>query len=218
MAVLLLTINAFKSSKCSKSDLVGSFTVQLNPTGYTKAWQRKEPIPATTLANGLKISMTPPPDAEEIDLSFTLDDTGAIPGNSNIVDSIKSLKALCIDVNSSTHTTNWLKLIWGSLQLTCKMDSLSVNYTLFDFMGFPIRAVLTAHFKEVVDLDQKLGKLNSPDMSHLIEIKEGDNLPLMCEDIYGDSSFYLQVAAANDIVDFRNLVPGQQILFPRLEK
>ena len=76
----------------------------------------------------------------------------------------------------------------------------------------------TAHFKEVVDLDQKLGKLNSPDMSHLIEIKEGDNLPLMCEDIYGDSSFYLQVAAANDIVDFRNLVPGQQILFPRLEK
>ena len=55
-------------------------------------------------------------------------------------------------------------------------------------------------------------------MSHLIEIKEGDNLPLMCEDIYGDSSFYLQVAAANEIVDFRNLVPGQQILFPRLEK
>ena len=93
-----------------------------------------------------------------------------------------------------------------------------MEYTLFDSDGFPIRAVVTATFIQHVDLGQKLAKLNSPDMSHLIEVKEGDNLPLMCEDIYGDSSFYLQVAAANDIVDFRNLVPGHQILFPRLEK
>lgn len=215
MAVELLTIEARESSKPS-SKSVGKFTVQLNPTDYQKAWQTE--IKSVDLTNGLSVVMVKPPKPEEIDLSFTLDDTGAIPGNSNIVSNIKLLKSLCIDVNSSTHTTNCLKLIWGSLQLTCKMNSLSVNYTLFDFNGFPIRAVVTAHFTEEVDLGQKLAKLNSPDMSHLIEIKEGDNLPLMCEDIYGDSSFYLQVAAANDIVDFRNLVPGQQILFPRLEK
>ena len=52
----------------------------------------------------------------------------------------------------------------------------------------------------------------------MIEVKQGDNLPLMCENIYGDPNYYLQVAEANNIIDFRNLIPGQKILFPRLEK
>ena len=128
---------------------------------------------------------------------------------------VRSLKKLPI---SFPNTTNCLKLTWGALQLICKMTQLDVEYTLFDSDGYPIRAVVTADFIQYVDLGQKLAKLNSPDMSHLVEVKEGDNLPLMCENIYGDSSFYLQVASANDIIDFRNLIPGQQIFFPRLEK
>ena len=212
-----LTITAFESIKPSAAQFGELFEVQLNPTDYKKEWKAEV---KTIKLNGLSVVMVKPPEPEQIDLSFTLDDTGAIPGprKANIVSKIKLLKKLGIDVNPSTHTTNCLKLIWGSLILTCKMNSLSVNYTLFDISGFPIRAVVTAHFTEEVDLGEQLAKNNSPDMSHLIEIKEGDNLPLMCEDVYGDSSFYLQVAAANEIVDFRNLVPGQQILFPRLEK
>ena len=216
MAVELLTIKAYKSPSCSSSELVGDFTVQLNPTDYKKNW-KTESVGAK-LVSGLTAVTVKPPEPEEITLNFTLDDTGAIPGNSNIDGSIKKLKSLCIDVNSSTHTTNSLKLTWGALQLICKMTQLNVEYTLFDSDGYPIRAVVTADFIQYVDLGQKLAKLNSPDMSHLIEVKEGDNLPLMCDNIYGDSSFYLQVASANDIIDFRNLIPGQQIFFPRLEK
>ena len=216
MAVELLTIKAYKSPNCSSSELVGDFSVQLNPTDYKKNWKTESV--GVKLASGLTAVMVKPPEPEQIRLTFTLDDTGAIPGNANVDSSIKKLKSLCIDVNSTTHTTNSLKLTWGALQLICKMTELNVEYTLFDSDGFPIRAVVTAKFIQHVDLGQKLAKLNSPDMSHLIEVKEGDNLPLMCEDIYGDSSFYLQVASANDIIDFRNLVPGHQIFFPRLEK
>jgi nucleoid-associated protein YgaU len=60
--------------------------------------------------------------------------------------------------------------------------------------------------------------LNSPDMSHFIEVRKGDSLTLMCENIYGAPDYYLQVAEVNGIIDFRNLTPGQKILFPRLEK
>ena len=99
------------------------------------------------------------------------------------------------------------------------MTTLDVEYTLFDSDGFPIRAVVKATFKQHVDLGQKLAKLNSPDyVLHLIEVKEGDNLPLMCEDIYGDSSFYLQVAAANDIVDFREFSSRSQNSFSKTRK
>ena len=36
MAVELLTIKAYKSPNCSSSELVGDFSVQLNPTDYKK--------------------------------------------------------------------------------------------------------------------------------------------------------------------------------------
>ena len=52
----------------------------------------------------------------------------------------------------------------------------------------------------------------------MIEVKAGDNLPAMCRDIYGDASYYLQVAEINELTDFRNLSPGAKLLFPRLEK
>ena len=108
MAVELLTIKAYKSPKCSSSELVGDFTVQLNPTDYKKNWKTESV--GVKLVSGLTAVMVKPPEPEEITLKFTLDDTGAIPGNSNIDSSIKKLKSLCIDVNSSTHTTNSLKL------------------------------------------------------------------------------------------------------------
>ena len=95
---------------------------------------------------------------------------------------------------------------------------MNVNVSFFDSSGNPLRAVVDLAFKEIFDLAAILKTLNSPDMSHMIEVKQGDNLPNMCERIYGDQGYYLQVAEANEIVDFRNLVPGQKILFPRIDK
>jgi nucleoid-associated protein YgaU len=49
-------------------------------------------------------------------------------------------------------------------------------------------------------------------------VKAGDNLPALCYDVYGNPDYYLDVANANQIADFRNLVPGTSIMFPPLEK
>lgn len=45
-------------------------------------------------------------------------------------------------------------------------------------------------------------------MTHIRVVAAGDNLPLMCERIYGDSRHYLWVADHNRLTDFRNLRPG----------
>jgi nucleoid-associated protein YgaU len=50
------------------------------------------------------------------------------------------------------------------------------------------------------------------------KIKFGDTLPLMCYRIYGDPKYYLQVAEANGLDNFRRLKPGTDIFFPPLEK
>jgi nucleoid-associated protein YgaU len=54
----------------------------------------------------------------------------------------------------------------------------------------------------------------SADMTHMITVVEGDTLPQLAEKIYGDSSYYEQVAAYNNLNKFRNLKPGSQLIFP----
>uniref|UniRef100_A0AAU6WLI4 LysM domain-containing protein n=1 Tax=Chryseobacterium endophyticum TaxID=1854762 RepID=A0AAU6WLI4_9FLAO len=61
-------------------------------------------------------------------------------------------------------------------------------------------------------------KKNSPDLTHKRTIQDGDTLPLMTERIYGDSKYYLEVAKVNNLINFRQLVPGEELYFPPIEK
>jgi nucleoid-associated protein YgaU len=170
-----------------------------------------------TAAN-MEVTKPVMPQGEEFSFNITFDATGAAPRTTDIAEKIKALKKLCYYVNGTSHIPNFLKITWGSLIFKCTLTTMNVNVSFFDSSGNPLRAVVDLAFKEIFDLAAILKTLNSPDMSHMIEVKQGDNLPNMCERIYGDQGYYLQVAEANEIVDFRNLVPGQKILFPRIDK
>ena len=58
---------------------------------------------------------------------------------------------------------------------------------------------------------------SSPDLSHVRVVVAGDTLPLLCNDIYGSPQHYLKVAADNGLDDFRQLIPGQRIVFAPLD-
>src|SRR5699024_10761068 len=100
----------------------------------------------------------------------------------------------------------------------CVLKSASVKYTLFSSDGRPIRAKISATFEGFIEDELRVAKDSdtSPDLTHRRTVQEGDRLPLMCYQIYGDSKYYLQVAAVNDLTNFRNLEPGVQIYFPPL--
>ena len=56
----------------------------------------------------------------------------------------------------------------------------------------------------------------SPDLTRARTVRHGDTLPLLVRQIYGSPDYYLAVARYNKLDDFRNLRPGQQLLFPPL--
>lgn len=100
------------------------------------------------------------------------------------------------------------------------LSELTLEYKLFDNEGQPLRAIGKATFSESTSpkLAGKIENLQSPDLTHKRTVQAGDTLPLMTERIYGDSKYYLEVAKINNLVNFRQLKPGQELFFPPLEK
>lgn len=208
----------FKSKIGGKDE--STFTMQINPNAYSFTFKSLGSQPLTT-ANNKQHDTSNIPDAKELNLDFYLDSTGVIPGCDDVVAAIDKFKKICVEVNGSIHTTNYLKVFWAKgLAYPCKLASVNIEYQMFNPNGIPLRAKLKAVFKEFIDPETDAAKTNSssPDMSHIRTVEAGDSLPAMCYDIYGDPGYYLQVAEINDILDFRNLEPGSKILFPRMQK
>jgi nucleoid-associated protein YgaU len=47
-------------------------------------------------------------------------------------------------------------------------------------------------------------------------VKEGDQLPELCQQIYNDDSYYIQIAKYNGLDKFRDLTPRSQLIFPTI--
>ena len=82
----------------------------------------------------------------------------------------------------------------------------------------PLRAKVTLAFVEYQSKEEisKEAGQESPDLTHLIEVKAGDTLPLLCYRIYQDCNYYIDVAKINRLTDFRDLKPGTKLQFPPL--
>jgi nucleoid-associated protein YgaU len=64
----------------------------------------------------------------------------------------------------------------------------------------------------------KLAMLSSPDLTHSVNVKDGDILPLMTHKIYKNQHYYLQVAKVNKLKNFRRLNAGTTLTFPPITK
>lgn len=126
---------------------------------------------------------------------------------------IKKFLEVCYIINGDLHRANYVKVAWGEFSFVGYLNNVNVTYTLFDASGKPLRAKLNVTFK--VKNDKPL--LSSPDLTHTREVHDGDTLPLLSKEIYGSSRYYLFIAEANKLDDFRNLKPGTKLYFPPLE-
>jgi len=137
-----------------------------------------------------------------------------------VFDDIEKFKKLAISFNGSTHQNNSLIIAWGALIVKCKLTKLDIEYKLFNASGYPIRAVATIGcINTISDKERKaIENKQSPDLTHIRYVQAGDTLPLMTYRIYGDPSYYLEVAKANKLQNFRTLKAGQKIIFPPIQK
>jgi len=159
-------------------------------------------------------------------VSFTLwfDGTGVVPeapvGKTTSIDSqISAFRKTVIAYDGEVHRPNFLKVTWGTLKFNCSLEKLDITYTMFTPQGEPIRAKCAVSLlRSVSPRDAKTeAQPSSPDMSHVIVVRAGDTLPLLCHRVYGSSIHYTKVARFNRLGSFRALTPGMQLLFPRID-
>lgn len=212
----------------------GEFQALVNPESYALEYKieynDKQGQGASSAQQ--KFKFTKP---EELSFEFLFDATGVIPkasdtkstpkpaqkpGGDDVTADLQQFKDLVTGYNGSSHQPNYLKLFWGTLLFKGRLTSLQIQFKLFRPDGRPLRAVAKATFKGSVEENFRIALENaqSADLTHVRTVKAGDTLPLLCHEIYGDSGYYLQVAAANQLSHFRDIQPGDDLIFPPLEK
>lgn len=218
----LLKISACRVTKrgtiCVDSSR-SAFRALINPSGY--GWDysiRYTKTQATGKAgNEAKFHAS---QLEKLRLKeLVLDGTGAVPGTQmSVKDQVESLRDTVYTYVGDKHEAPIVQVVWGSLIFYGRVEGLKFDYTLFKPNGEPLRAKVSLNFIEYKSPAQitKEERRSSPDLTHLIVVKAGDTLPLLCERIYRDPSFYLEVARINGLTAFRQLQPGMSLRFPPL--
>jgi hypothetical protein len=153
-------------------------------------------------------------------IEFTLDGTGvssdldipAIP----VPVQVLLFNAVTLDISGDIHRPNYLIVQWGTFIRDCVLANSRITYTLFDSNGIPLRAKVNATFIERTDskLNQIANMFSSPDLTHSRLVLEGDTLPLIVYKVYKTPGYYLQVAKANRLKNFRKLESGTTINLP----
>ena len=238
-----LKIIAYTDSGFSDSTEVGGgfFFVQVNPESYSinysAVYKTKEQTSASSGYDPKWEKNLP----RTMSFEFLFDGTGAIPSFDSKITSqlpqvsvvgnilseitsrvsvsaqIKFFENTVFNIRGDTHVPNYLLINWGTLVYKCRLTEMSMTYKLFSPEGVPLRATANATFMEVCRNEDK-PPLESPDITHIHQVQEGDTLPLMSKRIYGDERYYIAVAQANTLVQFRNLKPGQEIYFPPIQR
>lgn len=196
-----------------------SFSMQINPMDYNQKkgikYSKDEPI------DGGNMPTYQGYDDDSLKFVFTLDTTGVIARSKDKVlsDMVKEVEDTVYTYVGDAHEPPYLKVTWGTLIYNGRLKSLDVKYTLFTSDGQPIRAKLTMELLQYIDESTQalLKNKSSPDLSHLITVKAGDTLPLLCQRIYKDTAYCTEVARLNGLTGFRYLEPGTQLLFPPLD-
>jgi hypothetical protein len=213
-----MTITAYTDAAFSAQG--DEYTVFVNPDQITfnyKIKSTRQDVPGTG-ANTLKYIGVEP---ESVSFDIIFDTTGVIPGSTgDVYSQIADFKKITYDYNGSIHRPNYVQLSWGSIIFKGVLSSLNVTYTLFSPQGVPLRAKVSVSFEESMDpaTIARDDDRASPDMTHLRTVLDGDTLPLMCYRIYGDPSFYLEIARINGLDHFTDLIPGTRIEFPPVAK
>jgi len=215
-----------------------TFTVDFNPNTFTIATKiefKKEEgkgktggdpqfdkvaplefsIEFTIDGTGVAVKNLPPDQQNKFD--STKNNTAAEHKNDYVKNRIKELREVTAsNINDEIHRPNYLAILWGTFYINCILTSLNVTYNLFDRAGSPLRAKVNCGFLERKEpgYEGRETMLESADLTKHRTVKEGDILPLIAKDNYDDSAYYIQVAKANKLKNFRNLPTGTKLVLP----
>ena len=218
-----LKITAYEEKE--RTTEIGLFEALYNPEDITVKYSISYTRPKAKAA--LEYKFNKPADLE---VKLILDDTGVnrmgifIGSHATVTEQVQELKRLTYDTYRESHEPNFLKIEWGdigrgdhdgiALGMHCRLESLSIKYTVFNRDGSPQRAEVTLKVKSDESIEDIKADESSPDVPHSRVVRAGDNLPQLTRAIYGSTKHTLSVARFNNLNHFRNLTPGTELLFP----
>lgn len=216
------------------------FEVQINPEQITRNFSIKYHEPQTPGGNGSEFQFEKV-NPEELELRFILDGTGtvlqnnapspdmmgtlisALPGDAQtayVSLKVTQLQATVYDFSDENHRTPFILVEYGKLIFMGLLMNMSVNYNLFTPSGIPLRAEVTLNLKSHTPFKENAAVLSllSPDLTRQHTVIGGENITRICFDTYDDEKYYIEVAKANNITNFRNLKPGMRLTLPPIDK
>lgn len=158
--------------------------------------------------------------------NLIVDGTGIIPlaadyKSTGVQGYLNDLREVVLKYDGSSHENVYITIKWGSvLNFKGVCTSMKIKYTLFSRSGAALRASVDMDFQQTASLAVQTAETQptSPDLTHARTVQAGDTLPLMTYRIYGDSSYYLEVAKINKLDTINAIRPGDVIFFPPLKK
>lgn len=214
-----LKLTQCKVLKGGKVEVIdgNSFEVMLNPASYNSKYSisYNDNEAQGQSASNLKFNVIKP---QDFSFDIIFDGTGVVDQSAPAVkDQIRGLRDIFV-YSGDEHQPPVTRVLWGTMIFFGYLTSMSVDYTLFKPSGEPLRAKVTLSFKGFMSQEEESLRADrrSADLTHVVEMRAGDTLPLMCERIYKDSGYYTQVARLNNIINFRDIKPGIRLFFPPL--
>jgi hypothetical protein len=241
-----LTLRAFKPAASPSDPPQPSdspkdmYVVQVNPSSYSLNHRLEYTYHRGQGFSGSQAVYSDSPPVS-LQFEFLFDGTGVIPKPSElgdiplvgaiasalsgnepfvVMDELKKFKELVYAYHGGMHRPRQLLLTWGSLVLSCVLTSLNYRFTLFKPDGTPLRAIAACAFCESIPDAERVRRENdsSPDLTHLRDVREGDTLPSLAYEIYGNPALYLEVARVNKLINFRRLRAASRLSFPPVDK
>jgi hypothetical protein len=213
------------------------FEVQINPESISRNFSIKYNEPDTKGTPGTEMQFDKV-NPEELELRFIMDGTGVVaqsslpsadllgsvmnqlPSAAYVSVRVAQLQAAVYDFKDESHRTPFLLVQYGKLVFMGLLMNMGINYNLFSPEGIPLRAEITLKLKAHTPFKDSMALLSllSPDLSRHHLVLAGENILRICDDVYEDEKYYLEVAKANKLTNFRNLQPGTQLILPPIDK
>ncbi|MBN8592384.1 MAG: LysM peptidoglycan-binding domain-containing protein [Anaerolineae bacterium] len=129
-----------------------------------------------------------------------------------------------VTITGENHEPPLCTLIWGTFDISGDLmsqwilRSMSQRFDLFLPDGTPVRATASCTFEQFQEgaLQAKLLNLMSSDVDKAHTVQRGETLSSIAARHYDDPGQWRVIAKANQIINPRELSPGQRLIIPKL--
>jgi nucleoid-associated protein YgaU len=166
-----------------------------------------------------------------MDLFFDSTEGGTGATALSVTDEVEKFHKL-VSIKGKLHHPPLVRISWGAnfpgvgfgeadqagQTFTAVVLSVARRFTLFNPDGKPLRAIVSVSLKQFATIADQVTAINlqSADHTRLHVVQEGETLPLIAYDAYGDPRQWRVIADHNDLADVRRLVPGTSLQLPPL--